>query len=130
LDSGRPFIAETVFSHSSKLDLVREARAAGFEVHLHVILVPVDLSVARVRARVENGGHDVPEHKIRERHDRLWAFVAEAVLLANETHFWANHRTGPEHLGGFADGLQIGSLTWPSWVHPDLPKKLGGTVEG
>ena len=37
---GRPLIAETVFSHPSKLDLVDEALAAGYYVALHAVLVP------------------------------------------------------------------------------------------
>ncbi|HEU5008056.1 MAG TPA: AAA family ATPase, partial [Jatrophihabitantaceae bacterium] len=36
----QPFIAETVFSHPAKLDLVRAAQAADFMVALHVLLVP------------------------------------------------------------------------------------------
>jgi len=82
-----------------------------------------------VLARVENGGHNVPERKIRERYDRLWALVAEAVLLVDVTRFYANHLASPTYVGGFADGLQIGALTWPAWVHPALPRKLGGTIE-
>ena len=43
------FVTETVFSHPSKVDLVRAAAAAGYQVTLHVVMVPVDLSVARER---------------------------------------------------------------------------------
>jgi predicted ABC-type ATPase len=130
LQRGEPFIAETVFSHPSKLDLVRAARAGGFHVTLWVVLIPVEVTVSRVRTRVRNGGHHVPEDKIRERFARLWALVAEAVLLVDVSHFFANDGPAPEYLGGFADGLRLGALEWPSWVHPDLPQKLGGTVKG
>ena len=37
---GRPFIAETVFSHPSKLGLIDRADAAGYDIRLHVIMVP------------------------------------------------------------------------------------------
>ena len=70
IEPGRSFIAETVFSHPSKLDLIRAARA-GLTVVLHVVLIPEDLAVERVKHRVMAGGHDVPESKIRERHRRL-----------------------------------------------------------
>ena len=73
---GRPLIAETVFSHPSKLDLLRDAAVAGFFMALHVLMVPEDLSVARVAYRVAAGGHDVPVDKIRQRHRRLWPIVA------------------------------------------------------
>ncbi len=47
IDLGRSFIAETVFSHPSKLDLLHAARRAGFTVVLHVLLIPEDLAVER-----------------------------------------------------------------------------------
>jgi len=44
----RSFITESVFSHPSKVDLVTRAVEAGYRVHLRVLMVPADLSVARV----------------------------------------------------------------------------------
>src|SRR6185312_14341909 len=70
--AGTSFISETVFSHPSKIQLVSHASDAGYLVHLHVVMVPVELSVQRVLERVRRGGHDVPEQKIRERYERLW----------------------------------------------------------
>jgi predicted ABC-type ATPase len=61
-----PFIAETVFSHPSKLDLIDQAHQAGYEVSLHVLLVPLELALARVDMRVAAGGHTVPRRKIRD----------------------------------------------------------------
>ena len=52
IDGRRSFVAETVFSHESKLDLVRSALDAGFLVTLHVVVVPEGLTVARVTSRV------------------------------------------------------------------------------
>jgi predicted ABC-type ATPase len=78
----RSFVTETVFSHPSKVELVRRAAQAGYRVHLRVLMVPVDLAVARVDQRVREGGHAVPVTKIRERHARLWAHVSDAIGLA------------------------------------------------
>ncbi|HSU34167.1 MAG TPA: AAA family ATPase, partial [Propionibacteriaceae bacterium] len=72
IDAGLSFIAETVFSHRSKLELIDTAHAAGYFVFLHVLLVPVELTVERVAHRVAAGGHPVPEVKIRQRYQRLW----------------------------------------------------------
>jgi hypothetical protein len=51
----RSFITESVFSHPSKVDLVTRAVEAGYRVHLRVLIVPADLSVARVAQRVLEG---------------------------------------------------------------------------
>jgi len=64
-------MTETVFSHPSKLELIEAARTAGFTVIvMHVDVDTPDLSVARVGARLEEGGHIVPEDKIRARYTR------------------------------------------------------------
>ena len=68
LTAGASFAAETVFSHPSKLELIDSARARGYLVLvMHVGVDSPDLSVERVRSRMEEGGHDVPEDKIRAR---------------------------------------------------------------
>lgn len=59
-------------SYASKVELVQQLIRSGYRVHLQVILVPVNLTVARVTNWVENGGHSVPEDKIQERYVRLW----------------------------------------------------------
>src|SRR5205823_7689090 len=44
----RSFVTETVFSHESKIELVRIAVEAGYLVTLHVAAVPEALAVDRV----------------------------------------------------------------------------------
>ena len=55
LAAGTSFISETVFSHPSKVTLLADASALGYLVHLHVIVVPVELTVQRVLERVRRG---------------------------------------------------------------------------
>jgi predicted ABC-type ATPase len=120
----RPFIAETVFSHPSKLDLIRAARAADYTVVLHVLLVPEDLAVERVKHRVATGGHDVPETKVRERHRRLWALVAEAIALADTATLYDNSRLeGPRIVAQLSGGEIVGAPTWPAWAPQPLSSR-------
>ncbi|HEY7050863.1 MAG TPA: AAA family ATPase [Mycobacterium sp.] len=117
----RPFIAETVFSHPSKLALVRDARAAGYTVVTHVLLIPEDLAVARVEHRVRAGGHAVPETKIRERHRRLWALVAEAIAQSDTATVYDNSQfTGPRIVAQISGGDIVGAAAWPAWTPPPL----------
>ena len=84
LEAGNSFATETVFSHPSKLDIIDRARARGYIVIvMHVGIESPDLSVARVKARVQESGHDVPEDKIRARFDRGQPLIREAVLRAD-----------------------------------------------
>jgi len=121
VEAGHSFIAETVFSHPSKLDLITEAQAAGFVVFLHTLLVTEDLSVARVAHRVAAGGHAVPEQKIRERHQRLWPLVAAAARRADSAVFYDNSEySGPRIVAQLASGVVVGQVRWPLWVSPSL----------
>jgi len=90
MSAGRSFVTETVFSHASKVELVRAAKARGYIVHLHVVIVPVELSVRRVRLRSAQGGHSVPIRKVRERFRRLWTLLGEAIRIADETVVYDN----------------------------------------
>lgn len=124
---GDSFIAETVFSHPSKLDLIVEARRAGYIVALHVLMIPEELSVHRVRLRVAAGGHHVPEDKIRARHRRLWGIVVEAAPLADHTTFYDNSAsTGPRIVAQFSGRDIVGEAKWPQWAPSDVVEAWSG----
>lgn len=117
------FVTETVFSHESKVDLVKGASASGYLVTLHVVLVPEELAVARVANRVEHDGHGVPEEKIRSRYQRLWPLVAEAIGLVDEARVYDNSSaSAPFRLvATFERGIATSKPDWPPWA----PKALG-----
>lgn len=118
----RSFITETVFSHPSKVELVTRLISSGYRVHLHLIIVPVKLAVARVSNRVDNGGHSVPEDEVRDRYDRLWPLVAEAVHLAHEATVSDNSSSTRPHrvMSQFIYGRPIGTIDWPERAPPEL----------
>lgn len=121
IERGESFIAETAFSHPSKLELIDRARRAGYVVVLHVILVPGELSVARVVERVAEGGHSVPEDKVRKRFERLWPLVAEAIDRSDHATVYDN--TAPDVtriVARYVDGHEAGEITWPAWTPADL----------
>jgi predicted ABC-type ATPase len=121
IELGRPFVAETVFSHPSKLELIRDAHQANYIVVLHVLLIPEELAVQRVKYRVQAGGHGVPEAKIRERHRRLWALVADAIVRADTSTVYDNAGiAGPRIVAQISGGDLVGSPTWPAWTPEDL----------
>ncbi|KNY06115.1 zeta toxin family protein [Microbacterium sp. GCS4] len=118
MNAQRSFITETVFSHSSKVDLVVEAVRRGYLVHLHVMMVPVEVSVARVAERVATGGHDVPEQKVRDRHARLWDLIERALPSADRAEFFDNSTAAAPFrlVATYEHGVPIGRVDWPSWA--------------
>src|SRR5687767_15084451 len=63
----KTYAFETTLGGKSVRRLLRGAADAGLELRIgYVGLSSPELHIARVRARVEKGGHDIPEAKIRE----------------------------------------------------------------
>jgi predicted ABC-type ATPase len=64
-------MVETVLSSSKFESRVTTALSNGFEFGFAYVTVRrAELNVERVKDRVENGGHDVPEDRIRARRER------------------------------------------------------------
>jgi len=116
------FITETVFSHPSKLALIELAQQAGYRVELHVVLLPEQTTVERVRYRVRTGGHRVPVAKIRRRYRRLWPLVARARALADVTYVYDNSLAAkPLRLvAQYEHGRPVGTPALPVWAPDDL----------
>ena len=115
----RAFIAETVFSHPSKLELIDSAHAASYTVILHVLLIPEELAVQRVKHRVMAGGHDVPEDKIRQQYQRLWPLAVAAITRCDSATVFDNTaRKGPRIVAQMSGGQLVGAPMWPAWAPP------------
>ncbi|HEY9095570.1 MAG TPA: AAA family ATPase, partial [Hydrogenophaga sp.] len=84
LHAGASFVSETVFSHTSKLDLMAAAKRAGFAVVLLVVCVDdPDLLLSRVVQRVQEGGHPVPPERVLSRYPRTVRHLAVAIRRAD-----------------------------------------------
>lgn len=113
-------MTETVFSHASKLDLIHRARRRGYRVMLfHIGVESADLSVARVSERVKEGGHPVPEEKMRSRYARNGPLIRQAVLLSELGHVYDNLvlNRPPERILTFLSGaLAFAVPRLPGWA--------------
>lgn len=120
------FVTETVFSHESKLAMLRQAETVGYRVMLHIVLVPEELAVARVVDRVRNGGHDVPEDKIRGRIARLWEHLGEAIAFIDEARVYDNTsaREPFRLVATYVGGRLTNVPRWPSWS-PEILREAG-----
>jgi predicted ABC-type ATPase len=120
LEARKSFATETVFSHPSKLDIITDAQDRGYMVIvMHVGVDDPDLSVERVRTRTEEGGHDVPEQKIRDRYARGQPLIRQAVLRADRGMVFDNSRLNepPRLLLLFTAGRLVQAEPMlPDWI--------------
>jgi predicted ABC-type ATPase len=126
-------VTESTFSHPSKLELIRDARAAGYRVAVyHVNVGSADLAVERVRSRQIHGGHPVAEDRIRGRYERNQPLIREAVLLADWAFVFDNSVAGtrPRRIIALASGRVLRVVPpLPAWAlalyGPDLQLQPG-----
>ena len=120
LKSNLSFVSESTFSHPSKLQLIDDAIKANFRVMVyHVNVRTPELSIARVAERVKEGGHDVPEEKIRARYMRNQVLIKQAVLSADVGFVYDNSRlnNSPKLCLIFRHGnLVLKKAALPKWV--------------
>ena len=73
LHAGESFGFESTWSGGSRPAIVREAKARGYETHAVFLgTAHPGINIARVRRRVLEGGHDVPEREILRRWTRAF----------------------------------------------------------
>ena len=88
---GVSFSQETVFSHPSKVDALREARAADFRTYLYFVATESpEINIARVESRAALGGHSVPGDKVASRYPLSVANAAAALPYLSRAFFFDN----------------------------------------
>lgn len=87
----RDFTFETVLSSEYKMDILRKAKAEGYFIKcVFVLTVDPYINVARVKARVAQGGHDVEEEKIVSRYAKSLSNIKELLILCDIIHVYDN----------------------------------------
>lgn len=88
---------ETTLSGRSYVRSIRELKRKGYTVHIFFLWVPtVDLALARIRGRVLEGGHDVPEAVVRRRFTRsIGNFLLHYRPLADSWILFDNSSATP-----------------------------------
>lgn len=122
LQEKKRFSFETVFSHHSKLDIMREAKEQGYKVYLYFVSTESpEINKFRVEARVAQGGHNVEAAKIESRYYRSLEYLYEACQLAYQVFFFDNSREG-ENSKMFAHfKLEKGERKWDQ-LNEDTPE--------
>ena len=106
------FAFETTLGGTTITELLERAIASGIEVRIwYVGLDSVERHIARVRARVETGGHDIPEERIRERYIRSLLNLIRLMPKLTELRVYDNSKE--------ADPRRTASLSPRLLVHLD-----------
>ncbi|TVZ38642.1 putative ABC-type ATPase [Alteromonadaceae bacterium 2753L.S.0a.02] len=79
------FAFETTLSGTTYLRKIPKWQSAGYKVFLYYFWLPsADAAVERVRLRVSEGGHDIPENVVRRRFDRSISNLAKFEKVVDQ----------------------------------------------
>jgi predicted ABC-type ATPase len=125
--SGVTFSFETVLSHSSKITFMQQAVAAGYRTYLYYIATEdPEININRVRNRVLQGLHGVPEDKIVSRYYRSLDLLTEAIKTSSRAFIFDNSgAAGHEYLVASFDGVELTheSSLVPAWFSEYVLKR-------
>ena len=78
------FSFETVLSTERNLLLLEKAKSLGYEIHcVYVLTCDANINVARVKMRHMDGGHNVPEDKIRARYQKALGLIPQLLNVCD-----------------------------------------------
>jgi predicted ABC-type ATPase len=124
------FTIETVMSDPNKLDYIRWTKKMGYRIYLYFVATKnVKINIDRVAFRVENGGHDVPEEKIRKRYLGSLENLFDAVQLSDRAYFFDNSalniydKTFFAEYDGATKQIHFQADSYPGWFNDYLLKK-------
>jgi len=85
ISTRKDFTFETVLSTKRNIVLLEKAKKSGYHIEsVFVLTADVELNISRVKARVLQGGHDVPEDKIRSRYNKSLQMIKRLIELSDE----------------------------------------------
>ncbi len=119
LSEEKKFSFETVFSHHGKVEIIKQAKEAGYKVYLYFVSTEDPrINIYRVKeVRVAEKGHDVPEEKIRSRYYRSMELLYEAAQHCYQCYFFDNSKEGGDQTM-FAH-FKINPISKKIWDYPN-----------
>lgn len=129
LAKGESFTFETVMSHRSKVDILRQAQALGYRTYLYFVSTEnPEINIDRVRIRVEGGGHMVDPVTVRARYENSLELLPEAIACSSRAFLYDNSGASSVLLAEVTDGTMLKYLTddIPDWFFDAYVDKVNG----
>ncbi|MFI3297618.1 MAG: zeta toxin family protein [bacterium] len=127
LDIVNVITIETVMSHKSKIEYIKLAKSKGYRVYLYFVATDnVQINIARVQQRVENGGHTVSEDKITSRYQRCLENLFEALTVSDRAYIFDNSELYKPIWCAEYDGknVYLKHSEYPQWIKTYLLNKI------
>lgn len=90
------FTFETVLSSHYKMDILKKAKENGYFIKcIFILTIDPSVNIARVKARVASGGHDVDKEKIKSRYYKSLKNIKKLMEICDIMHVYDNTTEKP-----------------------------------
>ncbi|MBU6141103.1 MAG: hypothetical protein KGP29_06090 [Proteobacteria bacterium] len=120
------FSFETVMSFEDKILFLKKANELGYKTYVYFIATESpEINISRVKLRVRQGGHDVPQDKITSRYYRSLNLLSEAIKNSWRTYVFDNSGSSEFLLAEAQEGeIELKTDAVPAWFDKYVIKKL------
>ena len=123
---GISYSFESVMSHESKLNEIKEAKAKGYKTYFYfVCLQDPEINISRVSNRVEKGGHAVDPERIVRRYGETLSNLLPALFLVDKAYLFDNSTDKMELVAEVQNGqVEILTNNIPNWFIEYVVNKI------
>jgi predicted ABC-type ATPase len=105
---GKDFGFETTLAGKTYLSILRNMKDEGYRLHLFYLWLPkVELAIARVARRVEQGGHNAPENVLRRRFEKGSRNLIKSYLRLMDSWFLFDNSSLHPRMAARYDGVDV-----------------------
>jgi predicted ABC-type ATPase len=125
--TGTSFSFESVLSHKSKLEEIKEANKAGFQTYLYFICTETpEINIDRVFNRVGKGGHNVSKEKIESRYFNSLDLLYDTIQLVHRAYIFDNSGKTYKIIAQFYKGIhsKYYGKNFPKWFQKYVLQKI------
>lgn len=121
MDNGVSYSQETTLSTRYIIKDALKARDLGYITEMHYVSVEsADIAIERVKNRVKDGGHGIPDNLVRKRYDKSLKNLKSAIDSFNTVFVYDNTEYF-KHCATFYNGEMIHSdIVLPKWLESIL----------
>ncbi|MDO5680169.1 MAG: zeta toxin family protein [Pelistega sp.] len=126
VENRKTFVFETTLSGNSEITLIKKTKELGYKINLIYVGLSGSLqSLARVKTRVNVGGHDVPVEAILRRYGQSMNNFVKIAPLADRLFIFDN--SGKKHRSIVT--IKSRQVSYRSKRLPEWYKKIANAIE-
>ena len=117
VEQHKSFSFETVMSHPSKVDEIKQMVQLGYQPYLYFVCIDKpEVNISRISNRVSHGGHDVPDTKVLERYARTLELLTSLLPYCYRAYLFDNSGKKNQLIAELYKGdLEIKTSNPPQW---------------